>query len=197
MNKIRLADELFQAGCVQFGRFTLKSGLESPIYIDLRLLVSFPGLLQHVASAMAETASRLTYDRLAAIPYAGVPIGVALSLEMQAPLIYPRREAKQYGTRRSIEGLYRTGEVVLMVDDLITRGDSKIEAITPLEEAGLTVQDVIVLIDREQGGAQDLAQRGYRLHSIFGLRGLITQLGELGRIDSERMAEVFSYLNAG
>jgi len=92
-------------------------------------------------------------------------IGVALALEMERPLIYPRREVKEHGTRRAIEGPFRIGDVALVVDDLITRGDSKLEAIAPLEEAGLSVHDVVVLIDREQGGADDLSRRGYKLHA--------------------------------
>jgi orotate phosphoribosyltransferase len=154
-----LSTHLFDAGCIQFGTFTLKSGLSSPIYVDLRLLVSHPPVLREVARTMAEIARGLAFDCIAAIPYAGLPIGVALALELDRPLIYPRREVKEHGTRRAIEGTFEPGETALLVDDLITRGDSKLEAIAPLEAAGLIVRDVLVLIDREQGGAEDLARR--------------------------------------
>jgi orotate phosphoribosyltransferase len=190
----RLTNQLFDAGCVKFGTFTLKSGLTSPIYVDLRLLVSHPPLLREVARAMADVASGLTFDRIAAIPYAGLPIGTALALEMGRPLIYPRQEVKEHGTRRAIEGDFAPGETALVVDDLITRGTSKIEAIEPLEAAGLTVHDVLVLIDREQGGAEDLAQRGYRLHAILRLTEILTTLRESGRITPEQHAEVLAYL---
>ena len=156
----RLAARLLEAGCVQFGQFTLKSGLASPIYIDLRLLVSYPSLLRDVSRALARLAHDLRFDRIAAIPYAGIPIGVGLALEMDRPLIYPRRELKDHGTRRAIEGAFQPGEVALVVDDLITRGHSKMEAIAPLEAAGLAIHDVLVLIDREQGGEEELAGRG-------------------------------------
>jgi len=189
-----LAERLFEVGCVKFGHFTLKSGLKSPIYIDLRLLVSYPGLLSEVASAMAEKARQCDYDRIAAIPYAGLPIGVALSLALSSPLIYPRREVKQYGTRKAIEGAYRQGERVLVVDDLITRGDSKLEAIAPLEEAGLSVHDIVVLIDREQGGAQDLAKRGYALHAVFRLSELLEHLRDSGYVSDAQFSEVCDYL---
>jgi uridine monophosphate synthetase len=189
-----LPNHLFDAGCIQFGSFTLKSGLISPIYIDLRLLVSDPNLLRKVAQAMADAARDMSFDRIAAIPYAGVPIGTAMALEMERALIYPRQEVKQHGTRRAIEGAFKPGETVLLVDDLITRGDSKIEAIAPLEEAGLKVRDVLVLIDREQGGAADLAQRGYTLHAILRLTDILDALHESGRITPEQYAEVMAYL---
>ena len=186
---------LFDAGCIQFGTFALKSGLTSPIYVDLRLLVSHPSLLREVARAMAQTAQALTFDRLAAIPYAGIPIGVALALELDRPLIYPRREVKEHGTRRAIEGFFRPGETALLVDDLITRGDSKLEAIQPLEEAGLAVRDVLVLIDREQGGADDLARRGYRLHAVLTLRQILDALAAATRITPAQHAQVLDYLS--
>lgn len=189
-----LATRLLEAGCVQFGRFTLKSGLQSPIYLDLRLLVSHPSLLRSVSSALADRARELTFDRIAAIPYAGIPIGVGLALEMDRPLIYPRREVKAHGTRRAIEGAFEPGEVALIVDDLITRGDSKVEAIAPLEAAGLIVEDILVLIDREQGGAEDLARRGYRLHAVLRLTALLGTLRADDRITPAQYADVLDYL---
>ena len=189
-----LSAHLFEAGCIQFGTFTLKSGLTSPIYVDLRLLVSHPSLLRQVARAMADRAQELVFDRIAAIPYAGLPIGVALALELNRPLIYPRREVKEHGTRRSIEGDLRPGETVLLVDDLITRGDSKLEAIAPLEAAGLNVRDVLVLIDREQGGAADLARRDYRLHAVLRLSEVLDALRQSGHITPTQHAKVLRYL---
>jgi orotate phosphoribosyltransferase len=189
-----LSIHLFDAGCIQFGTFTLKSGLSSPIYVDLRLLVSHPPVLREVARAMTRTARGLAFDRIAAIPYAGLPIGVALALELDRPLIYPRREVKEHGTRRAIEGAFEPGETALLVDDLITRGDSKLEAIAPLEAVGLIVRDVLVLIDREQGGAEDLARRGYRLHALLRLAQILDELRESARITPAQHAKVLRYL---
>ena len=189
-----LARALYDHGCIKFGTFELKSGMISPIYIDLRLLVSHPPLLRDVAVALAEKAETLAFDRLAGIPYAALPIGVAMALELDRPMIYPRREVKKHGTKRAIEGAFQEGERALLIDDLITRGGSKLEAIEALEAAGLRVQDVLVLIDREQGGADDLAEQGYRLHAVFTLTDLLKELAESGRITPEQHGEVLAYL---
>jgi orotate phosphoribosyltransferase len=189
----QLPNRLFDAGCIQFGTFTLKSGLTSPVYIDLRLLASHPALLRDVAREMAAFARDLTFDRIAAIPLAGLPIGTAMALEMDRPMIYPR-PVKAHGRRRAIEGEFAPGETALVVDDLITRGTSKIEAIEPLKEAGLTIQDVLVLIDREQGGVDDLAQQGYRLHAVLKLTDILEALKASKRITAEQHTEVLDYL---
>ncbi|MFL7794944.1 MAG: orotate phosphoribosyltransferase [Anaerolineae bacterium] len=194
MNKDALPEQLFDAGCIKFGTFTLKSGLTSPVYIDLRLLASYPALLRDVAHAMAASARELTFDRIAAIPLAGLPIGTALALEMDRPMIYPRPEVKAHGRQRSIEGEFSPGETALVVDDLITRGTSKIEAIEPLKKAGLAVKDVLVLIDREQGGIEDLAQQGYRLHAVLKFIDILDALKESGCITTEQYTKVLEYL---
>jgi uridine monophosphate synthetase len=187
-----LARGLFEAGCVRFGDFVMHSGLHSPVYIDLRRLVTYPRLLDMAARAYARLLRPLTYDRIAAIPYAGLPIGTAVALHTGQPLIYPRREAKAYGTRKLIEGEYAAGERVVLLDDLITTGGSKVEAMEPLRAEGLIIEDVVVLIDREQGGAQDLTQHGCRLHAVTTLREITEALaagGQLAQSDAQRVRD--------
>ncbi len=182
-----LADGLLAAGCVKFGKFTLKSGLESPIYLDLRQLVSYPPLLEQAAAAYVTLLNGLTFDRLAALPYAALPIGTAISLQTGWPLVYPRKEAKAYGTKAEIEGLFAPGETAVVVDDLTTTGGSKFEAIEKLTAAGLQVKDVVVLIDRQSGAAESLAQAGYRLHAVFTLSQLLDQWQANGKVPAEQI----------
>jgi uridine monophosphate synthetase len=186
--------DLARIGAVRFGTFTLKSGKTSPIYIDLRLLASHPDVLRRSARAYAGLLRDMAYDRIAAIPYAGLPIGAAVALETGRPLIYPRKEAKSYGTRRAIEGTFEAGERAVVLDDLITTGGSKVEAIAPLKDAGLDVQDVVVLIDRQSGGHEELARQGYRLHAVLTLRQILDVLAAQGQISETQRETVLDWL---
>ena len=186
--------DLARIGAVRFGTFTLKSGKTSPIYIDLRLLASHPDVLRRSATAYAGLLQDIAYDRIAAIPYAGLPIGTAVALETGRPLIYPRKEAKSYGTRRAIEGTFEAGDRAIVLDDLITTGGSKVEAIAPLKEAGLDVRDVVVLIDRESGGREELARQGYHLHAVLTLHQILDVLAAQGQIGEAQRATVLDWL---
>lgn len=195
--KEELTLALHNLGCVRFGDFTLVSGERSPVYLDLRLLVSDPHLLRRVAHAYAEILRTLVFDRIAAIPYAALPIGSVVAMEMGVPLVYPRKEIKDYGTGKGIEGRFKAGEQVVVLDDLITTGLSKLRAIGPLEEAALLVEDVVVLVDREQGGGDELADNGYRLHTVLGLREMLRILTDRGRISAEQRDDVLAFLAGG
>jgi uridine monophosphate synthetase len=175
-----LVRRLHEIGGVRFGDFVLKSGMTSPFYIDLRVVISHPDVLAEVGRLMAAAVARCRVDRIAGIPYAGLPLAVAASLAGGAPLVYPRREEKSYGTRRRIEGTFHPGERVVVIDDIVTDGASKLEAIAPLEAAGLVVEDLVVLIDREQGARERLAQKGYRLHAVLTISACFDALEAAG-----------------
>ncbi len=186
---------LHDAGCVQFGQFTLASGVQSPIYLDLRRMASHPALLRLAAAAYAELLRPLRFDCLAAVPYAALTIGTAIALEMDRPLIYPRKEVKAYGTGRAVEGDFQPGQRAAVIEDLVTSGGSVLTAIQTLEAAGLAVSDVAVLIDRQQGGPQNLAAAGYRLHAALTMTQIVAVLEAAGRIDASQAAAVRSYLS--
>ena len=158
----KLADGLLDAGCIKFGEFTLKSGLKSPVYIDLRQIITYPKLLAEVAQAYLPLLSKLKFSRLAGLPYAAIPIATAISLAGDYPMIYPRKEVKAYGTKAEIEGEYQAGETVVVIDDLATTGGSKFEAIEKLTGAGLVVRDVVVLVDRQSGARRVSGAGGLR-----------------------------------
>ena len=192
--KTQLVHSLNNIGATQFGAYKLKSGIISPFYLDLRILVSHPPVLRETAQVMAQYLSTLQFDRIAAIPYAALPIGTAVALEMNRPLIYPRREKKDYGTGRAVEGEYRAGETVVVIDDVITTGVSKLQAIEPLKTAKLKVRDIVVLIDREQGGAQQVAQRGYQVHSILKITEVMEILQQAGKVTASQHRDVLAFL---
>ncbi len=189
-----LADRLLAAGCVRFGRFTLKSGLVSPIYLDLRQLISHPPLLAEVSASYTAVLSGLRFDRLAALPYAALPIATAISLRTGWPMIYPRKEAKTYGTGAEIEGAFLPGERAVVIDDLATTGGSKFEAIEKLVAAGLHIEDVVVLIDRCSGATEALAAAGYRLHAVMSLPQMLDHWEQTGRVPAGQIAATRAFL---
>jgi uridine monophosphate synthetase len=191
----RLAADLHASGCIRFGAFTLKSGVTSPVYIDLRRLCHVPDLLSDVARLMGRLLQGLTYDHIAALPYAALPIGTAIALQTGASLIYPRREAKEYGTRAAVEGVFATGERAVVIDDVATTGASKIEAIRRLADAGIRVDDVVVLIDRRGGAAETLEGAGYRFHAMATLEDLIERIAAQELIDDRVHRAVMDYLS--
>ena len=187
---------LYDIGAIQIGKFKLHSGRKSAIYLDLRLLASYPQALRQVAAVYDALIKErdLQFDLLAAAPLAGLPIGTALALEMDTPLIYPRKTAKNYGTGKSIEGVYSVGQTAVIIDDLITSGDSIVSVAVPLKAAGLTVTDAVVLINRGQGGEKLLADAGYNLHAVFTLQFLLAVLEKHGRITGKQHARVLRKL---
>ena len=189
-----LADSLLEAGCVKFGEFTLKSGLTSPIYIDLRRLVTYPKLLTQVAAAYLPILKSLKFDRMAGLPYAAIPIATAISLQSGYPMIYPRKEAKTYGTKAEIEGEYQAGETAVVVDDVTTTGSSKFEGIEKLTGAGLKVRDVVVLIDRQSGAKEALAEAGFHLHAVLTISELLEYWEKTGKVEQEKIAATRAFL---
>lgn len=190
----RLIEGLTDLQAVKFGSFTLASGAISPFYIDLRLLVSDPALLAQAAARYADILAGLPCDRIAGVPYAALPIATAVSLQTGVPLIYLRKEAKAHGLGKDIEGSFAPGERVVIVEDLITSGGSTIQNAERLRAAGLVIEHVIVLIDREQGGVENLAKAGITAHAVYTLSRMVEHLEESGRLSAERSAEVRAYV---
>jgi uridine monophosphate synthetase len=190
-----LAAALLEAGCIKFGSFTLKSGLQSPIYIDLRQVITYPKLLEQIGAAYLPLLQQLTFDRIAGLPYAAIPIATAVSLQGNYPMIYPRKEVKTYGTKAEIEGEYHAGETIVVIDDLATTGGSKFEAIEKLTGVGLVVKDVVVLVDRQSGAKESLAQAGYAMHAVLTISQLLDYWQESGKVAEDKIEETRKFLS--
>jgi len=193
---ISLADGLLSAGCIKFGSFTLKSGLQSPIYIDLRQIITYPKLLEQIGQAYLPILKNLQFSRIAGLPYAAIPIATAISLAGNYPMIYPRKEVKSYGTKAEIEGEYHAGETVVVIDDLATTGGSKFEAIEKLIGVGLVVKDVVVLVDRQSGAKESLEQAGYSMHAVLTITQLLDYWEKTGKAEKDKIEETRKFLKS-
>ena len=189
-----LSNSLLSVGCIKFGEFTLKSGLKSPIYIDLRQIITYPKLLADIAQAYLPLLSNLQFSRIAGLPYAAIPIATAISLARNYPMIYPRKEAKAYGTKAEIEGEYHAGETVIVIDDLATTGGSKFEAIEKLTGVGLVVKDVVVLVDRQSGAKESLEEAGYHLHAVLTIGQMLDHWEKTGKISAQQINATREFL---
>lgn len=154
------------------GDFVLRSGKRSKYYLDKYLFETEPRVLRGIIEQMAvlvreRMAAGARYDRLAAPELGGVVLGAALSLELGLPLLLVRKAAKEYGTTKRIEGKFQPGERVAVVEDIVTSGGAAIQAAEALREAGLEVEDLYCVVDREEGGAEGAERAGMSLHSVF------------------------------
>lgn len=170
-----LIQALYQIGVVQFGQFTLKSQQASPVYINLRKIISYPKLLQHVADAMWSVIKDCQFDLICGVPYTALPIATCIALTHDIPMVMRRKEKKDYGTKQVIEGDFKSGQRCLVIEDIVTTGSSVLETITELEIVGLHVLDVALFIDREQGGKENLSTH-CRVHSVMSLSTVLQTL---------------------
>ncbi|WP_312823562.1 orotidine-5'-phosphate decarboxylase [Epilithonimonas sp.] len=187
--------ECYKLGIIKFGRFTLKSGIESPFYVDLRPLASDPKILKKLANYLLEMLPLDNFDIICGVPYAALPMATAMSLESYIPLIIKRKEAKSYGTKKLIEGIYEKGQNCLLVEDVITSGKSLVETIDEVENEGIKVSDIVVVLDREQGGKEKLEEKGYKVHSLFNISEVVEILREVNYIDDEEVARIRDFVN--
>ena len=186
--------ECYELGIIKFGRFTLKSGIESPFYVDLRPLASDPKILKRLANYLLDMLPLDNFDLICGVPYAALPMATAMSLESYLPLIIKRKEAKDYGTKKMIEGIYTKGQNCLLVEDVITSGKSLLETIPEIEDEGITVSDIVVVLDREQGGKEMLEGKGYRVHTLFTISEVCKMLKEEGHLTDDEVLRIDDFL---
>jgi len=161
---------LHQNDIIKFGDFTLASGKKSSYYIDLRLVASFPHIFRKMIKNLQKLVSEKTgldnFDSLVSVPTGGLVIGSALAIETVKPLIYVRDKPKDYGTTKSIEGKIFSGMKVALIDDVITTGNSVINGIKQLKDAGLSISDVYVIINRLEGANNTLELEEVNLYQL-------------------------------
>jgi len=194
MNVRDLVLRLHDIEAIKFGSFTLKSGIESPIYIDLRLLISYPILLKAISETIWDLIKHKEFELLCGVPYTALPMATAISLSHNIPMLLRRKEAKAYGTKKMIEGKYNSGQRCIIIEDLITSGSSIVETIEPLKYEGVIVKDVVVLIDREQGGRENLTERNVNLYSVLTMSEILIHLVDEGRIDALMVEKVEKFM---
>lgn len=194
-SKEKLIMELYKIGAIKFGRFTLKSGKISPYYLDLRFLCSYPKVLKLVANEFNKVLSKLKFDVVAAVPYSAIPMTTAIALLHNRRMIFSRKEVKEHGTRKMIEGVYEPTERAVIIDDVISDGASKFEVIMPLEAEGLKIKDVLVLLDRGQGGPKIMKEKGYNCHAIVDIFEIIKVLSKNKKITKLQVEEAKAFLD--
>lgn len=205
LDNLWLAQILFDLGGVQFGNFTVsESAVSSPVFVNPKVLISHPTALR-VASKLMQQEIQLAqslrrsrvhpFNVVAGVPVGGLLLATAYSLENNTPLIYARIRPEGTG-KRGIEGRFTKGDTALIIDDLVTQGSSILETASLLEESGLAVKDVIVLVDREHGAAERLRRRGYNLMSILKLDVMLNHYMSKGLISDETYRACAEYLRS-
>ena len=185
---------LVETGALQFGKFKLSSGKQSSYYVDLRLIPSFPEIFDKVVSMyrdlFALSIGLKHVDAIAAVPIAGMSYASVLAHELRKPLVWVRREKKQFGSPRSIEGIIPSGARIVILDDLITTGDSIIASAETLRSEGGLVSDAIVLIDRMEGGIDLAGKNNIKVHALVGITEIARALVELQIIDENQYISI-------
>jgi len=185
---------LMKINALEFGTFKLSSGRVTPYYLDLRLIPSFPDafhrIIEFCATFVKHELHTQSFDKIAGIPIAGIPLASILAFQLDKPFLYVRQGVRLHGRKRRVEGVLISGDRVLLVDDLITTGLSLKRTATAIRSEGGIVEDAFVLLDREEGGAKRLAETDVKVHSLFKISGVAEELNELNAITEDQLRTI-------
>ncbi|XP_068209010.1 uncharacterized protein [Palaemon carinicauda] len=188
--------DLHKIGVVKFGDFTLKSGMQSPVYFDLRIIISYPKLLETVAELMWEARPSEKYELVCGVAYTGLPIATVISTKQDIPMLIRRKETKGYGTKKLVEGNFTDGQSCLMIEDVIVSGSSVFETVETLRELELDVKDALVFLDREQGGAANLKSMDINVVSVISMTEMMSILLKQGCVTEEVSDSVLEFVRS-
>jgi len=163
MDTQSLIDLLRRVDAVRYGEFELSHGGTSSYYVDKYVFETDPASLEAIAEAFAE---RVGDRRLAGVALGAVPLVAATSVVSGNPYVIVRKEQKEYGTGNRIEGSFGEGEELIVLEDVATTGRSALDAVEALREAGAVVDRVLVVVDREEGARENLAEGDVELESL-------------------------------
>lgn len=183
--KTDLVKQFYTIGAIKIENTTLKNSTVSPIYFDLRMIISYPEVLQLLARAMQQKIAQESFDCICAVPYAAVPLTAAIAFSGNHSMIMQRKEAKNYGTKKLIEGFFKQNDNVIIIEDVMTTGSSILQTAEILENAGLIIKAIYVVIDREHRGSNNVKEKGYTLHSLFTMSEIIQILLNEGYITNQ------------
>ena len=190
LEKERLCRILTKIGALKFGTFKLTSGRTSPYYIDLRIVPSFPDMFKRICDFYVDLIKTElgadNFDRIAGIPAAGIPFASLVAYHLNKPFLYIRQRARLHGRERRIEGLLMPSDRVLLIDDLITTGGSLRKAAEAIRAEGGIVTDAVVLLDREEGGKENLAEDNVTLHYLLRVSEAAEKLYEMDAIKEDQ-----------
>jgi uridine monophosphate synthetase len=195
MNKELFILKLHDIGAIKFGEFTLKSGLKSPFYFDLRDMISYPEMLDGIADLLAEQIKNLKFDYITGVPYTALPVAVLVADILGKPFIYARKEDKSYGTKNSVIGKFEKDKTCLIIDDLITTGESILETAEKFVQEGLVVKDIAVIIDRSKSIENQFNKEGFCLHALITLDEILNVLKNNNRISGGQVYRIKEFTN--
>jgi orotate phosphoribosyltransferase len=191
----KIGKALTEANVLKFGDFTLVSGIKTPIYVDMRVLPSYPGPFKIITDELSKIIKKLKPNVVAGAETAGIPLATAVSLKTKIPMIYVRKRPKSYGAKEMIEGVLKKEDKVVLIDDMATNGFSKIKFIDGIKQSGGIVNDVLIVLDREQGASETLAKENVKLHYPITLKELLEYMKEHNEVDETKYKEVIDYLS--
>jgi orotate phosphoribosyltransferase len=196
----KIAFDLIIIDALRIGDFILYSGKKSPYYIDLRQTISDPATMDLIADSLARIidneVGRGKFDKIMGVPTAGVPFTTLVCQKLSKPMLYYRKERKEHGIRKKIEGKMDANDRILMIDDLITTGKSVVQAAEAAREQGGQVTELVVLLDREQGGCEFLLSNNIRPHVLFNVSDAFKWLNEVKLLSGDHYQVITDYVKA-